>query len=286
MEVDPRTKASDTNATAANAEPAKNQGNPPAKADPPLQTAYASAGSTTSRAAAAAEAPSIYCIQCGTEVAQTEEACPGCGYPTQELLDDKPRRRRRPRFRELQPIRGFLPIVGAILIPLGLVFFAGGLIISDGFHRPRSLPFTIGILSVALAALTELTAFVFLMIWLYQAWRVVLRGDEEYSPGLMVGLLFVPFFNFYWMFRAIPGLSTAIQEELRYLAPARAHSAGWVPGLIACILVLIPYGQPIAVCMFLAWMLIANNAVQRLVRYHDELRREARRDAASDAGDL
>jgi hypothetical protein len=283
MEVEHKAKASNANGTAANAEPAKNESNLPAKADPPMQTAYAPAGSTTSRAGAASEAPSIYCIQCGTEVAQTEEACPGCGYPIQELLDGKPRRRRRPRFRELQPILGFLPIVGAILIPLGLVFFVGGPIVSEGFRRQGSLPFVIGIFLWALAALTELTALVFLMIWLYQAWRVVSRGDEEYSPGLMVGLLFVPFFNFYWMFRAIPGLSAAIQEELNYLAPARAHNAGWVPGLIACIFALIPYGQPIAVCMFLGWMLIANNAVHRLVRYHDEMRREAKRDAAADA---
>jgi hypothetical protein len=285
MEVEPKVKASNANGTAADAEPAKNESNQPAQGDAPLQTAYAPAGTTTSRAASASEDPSFYCIRCGRSVPQTEEACPGCGYPIQELLDEKPRRRRRPRFRELQPIRGFLPIVGAILIPLGLVFFAGGPIISDGFRRPGSLPFMIGLFSVALAALTELTALVFLMIWLYQAWRVVLRGDEDYSPGLMVGLLFVPFFNFYWMFRAIPGLSAAIQEELRYLAPARAHSAGWVPGLIACIFALIPYGQPVAVCMFLAWMLIANNAVHRLVRYHDELRRESRRDAALDAAD-
>ena len=31
--------------------------------------------------------------------------------------------------------------------------------------------------------------------------RAVLHGDEEYSPGLMIGLLFVPFFNLYWTFR-------------------------------------------------------------------------------------
>jgi DNA-directed RNA polymerase subunit RPC12/RpoP len=283
MEVEPKVKASNANGMAANAEPAKNESNQPAQGDTPLQTAYAPAGSTTSRAASASEDPSYYCIRCGTNVPQTEEVCPSCGYPIQELLDEKPRR--RPRFRELQPIPGFLPIVGAILIPLGLVFFAGGPIISNGFHRPGSLPFVIGLFFVGLAALTELTALVLLMIWLYQAWRVVLRGDEDFSPGLMVGLLFVPFFNFYWMFRAIPGLSAAIQEELRYLAPARAHSAGWVPGLIACIFALIPYGQPVAVCMFLAWMLIANNAVHRLVRYHDELRRESRRDAALDAAD-
>jgi hypothetical protein len=95
----------------------------------------------------------------------------------------------------------------------------------------------------------------------------------------MVGLLFVPFFNLYWMFRAIPGLSSAIQQELKLVAPARSFSAGWVPGLAACILALIPYAQPVAICFFLAWMLIANHAINRLVRFHDELRGEALREA-------
>jgi hypothetical protein len=85
----------------------------------------------------------------------------------------------------------------------------------------------------------------------------------------MIGLLFVPFFNFYWIFRAIPGLSKAIHRQLRLLAPGRASAAGWVPGVLACIFVLIPYAQPIGVCMFAAWMLIANNSLQRLIRLHE-----------------
>ena len=36
----------------------------------------------------------------------------------------------------------------------------------------------------------------------------------------------------------------------------------------------------IAICMLLAWMLLANNAIQRLIRMNDELRREAQREAA------
>ena len=50
------------------------------------------------------------------------------------------------------------------------------------------------------------TALIFCFTWLYQAWRLALHDDEDYSAGLMVGLLFVPVFNLYWAFRAIPGL--------------------------------------------------------------------------------
>ena len=114
------------------------------------------------------------------------------------------------------------------------------------------------------------------MVWLYQAWRVVSREDEEFSPGLKVGLLFVPVFNLYWMFVADSLASPApSRTELRYLAPTRPHNTGQAPGLIACILMLIPYLQPIAVCMFIAWMLLANHALQRLIRYQERLREES-----------
>lgn len=134
----------------------------------------------------------------------------------------------------------------------------------------------VGFIAAVLGIAIELAALICILIWLYQAWRIVLHEDEEYSPGLMVGMLFVPVFNLYWMFRAIPGLSKALQDELHHMAPHRPHGAGWVPGLIACILMLIPYLQPFAVCMFLAWMLLANNAVRRLVRYHQRWQEDNR----------
>jgi hypothetical protein len=290
MEVEPQAQAPQAKPTATNAAPEHKDSNPPGRTstiperqggDNKLETAYSPAGSAAGRAPSASEDASTYCIRCGASVPQNEDTCPDCGYPIQELLDGmRPDRRWRPR--RLQPVWGFLAIAGAILIPLGLVFFAAGPIVSEGFRRPGSPPFVVGVLFWVLAGLTELTAQVCCLIWLYQAWRVVLHGDEEFSAGLMVGLLFIPFFNFYWMFRAIPGLSLAIQQELKYLAPTRAHSTGWVPGMIACILALIPYLQPIALCMFLGWMLIANNAVNRLIRFHERWHGEGSSQAGND----
>ena len=244
----------------------------PGDAVPPMQSAYERASGPNRRTGATTDGRAIFCAECGTKYAQSEDACPACGYCLDDLLAAPPRPRRRP-LRELQPIRSFFPIVGAILIPLGVAFFIAAPIADEVFRRgPRSIRELMVALCCLAGGLTELTALVFCCIWLYQAWRVVLHGDEEYSPGLMVGLLFVPFFNIYWMFRVIPGLSTAIHRELRYMAPHLGHSAGSVPGVLACVFLLIPYFQPIAICMFLAWMLIANNALQRLVRINDQMR--------------
>ncbi|MSQ93188.1 MAG: hypothetical protein EXR98_01385 [Gemmataceae bacterium] len=247
--------------------PALNQSNP-APVDLPVQTAY------TTTPGQVPSVPglygSIYCVKCGTKVADTEDACPACGFALKEMLHERPREQRRPLLRKVQPVRGFLPVVGAILIPIGAVVFLGGPIVSEGFRRPGSPPFVIGILFCILAGLPELSAIACFLTWLYQAWRAVLHGDEDYSPGLMVGLLFVPFFNFYWVFRAVPGLSLAIHQEMKHLAPNRTHATGFGPGLAACVLALFPPFWPIALCMFLAWVLIANDAVRRLVRWCDE----------------
>ena len=260
-------------------EPAKASSTPPPLPDPPLLGAYAPTTGPPARSAPSAAAPSMYCIECGTKFARSEDACPGCGLLLHEMLDERPRERRRPRARMLPHLNGMLPIASAILIPVGFVIAIAPPIIHDIFRfrwgRASDLFITMG---VGASGLVELAALVCAMIWLYQAWRLVARGDEDYSPGLTVGLLFVPFFNFFWMFRALPGLSTAIQEELHYLAPTRAHNTGWVTGLLACILMLIPYFQPVAMCIFIAWMLIANNALQRIIRYHDRLREEEAND--------
>jgi hypothetical protein len=263
MEVEPQlpcvdAKPANGNAEAANKEPR-----------PPTQTAYAPAGRAPARSAPASARESIFCILCGTKFSRAEEACPNCGHLSPALPEERPRERRRPLPRILMPPRGELPILAAVLFPLGLVILIAAEIAADIIRRGPpgfGIPFVLFISGT----LIEVTALACSVVWLYQAWRMVMRGDEDCSPGLMVGLLFVPFFNLYWMFRAIPGLSMAIQDELRYLAPARTHSAGQVPGVIACIFVLIPYGQPVGFCIYLAWMLIANNALHRLARFHDE----------------
>lgn len=244
---------------------------PPQPTDAPqLHGAYSATSGPASRPAAR---PMIYCIECGTKFARTEGGCPDCGLSVDAMLQERPQ---RPRWRVLPPLRSWLAIIGAILVPVGVVFFIVAIIIDDGFRfAPRPVRVGWVVTTCIFAGATELAALVSCLIWFYQAWRLATREDDDLSPGLKVGLLFVPVFNIYWMFHAIPGLSTAVQNELRHLAPSRSHNTGWVPGLLACILLLIPYLQPIAVCMFIAWMLLTNNALQRLIRYHDRLREES-----------
>jgi hypothetical protein len=87
------------------------------------------------------------------------------------------------------------------------------------------------------------------------------------------------------MFYAVPGLSRALQRELAHVAPNRPTNAGRTVGLVACIFMLIPYFQPVAVCIFIGWMLLANNALHRLVRIHERLRAEEDAGERTDIGE-
>jgi uncharacterized membrane protein YphA (DoxX/SURF4 family) len=216
----------------------------------------------------------IYCVECGTKYQRSDDVCPNCGGRNLKKLDER-----------LPPIQSWFAMVGATLVLVGVAVFCGGAIMIDAHSRSQSKPglgdFFLGgavyeaiVMEqqlILLTGLIELIALVFCTIWLYQAWRIAMHEDRESAPGWMVGLMFVPFFNFYWIFRAIPGLSLALQRKLKSLNPTSPNPAGWIVGLIACILVLIPYFQPIAVCMLLVWMLIANKAVHRLVRLHEQM---------------
>jgi hypothetical protein len=242
--------------------------------EPPPTTAYKPTIRKRERAPNYVDGPSVYCPECGTNYAHADESCPHCGYRNYELLAERLGNPGRIRARQLPPVYGSFAVLAAFFVPLGALIMLLSPVISDGFRRPGSLPFVISVILFMLGIVAEVVAIAFSLIWLYQAWRAVLERDEEYSPGLMVGLLAIPFFNLFWMFYAVPGLSRALQRELAHVAPNRPTNAGWTAGLVACVFMLIPYFQPVALCIFIGWMLLANNALHRLVRIHERLRAE------------
>ncbi|MEA5079778.1 MAG: DUF4339 domain-containing protein [Anaerolineaceae bacterium] len=58
-------------------------------------------------------------------------------------------------------------------------------------------------------------SFVLECILLYQFWKLVQDGNARTTPGRAVGFLFIPLFNFYWMFIAYWGLA---KELKRYIS--------------------------------------------------------------------
>jgi len=49
---------------------------------------------------------------------------------------------------------------------------------------------------------------------IYRAWAVIQDGNASTTPEKAVGLLFIPFYNFYWIFRAWHGFA---QDYNRYI---------------------------------------------------------------------
>lgn len=58
-----------------------------------------------------------------------------------------------------------------------------------------------------LMLLTEVVSAVFGAIILYRAWQTVQDGQARTTPGKAVGFLFIPIYNFYWIFVGFGGLA-------------------------------------------------------------------------------
>lgn len=57
-----------------------------------------------------------------------------------------------------------------------------------------------------IAMVASILSAVFLYMNLYRAWLCLQPGGARTTPGKAIGMLFVPFFNLYWIFVAIAGL--------------------------------------------------------------------------------
>jgi len=124
----------------------------------------------------------------------------------------------------------------------------------------------VGVVHIFFVSIFFLSAFITSLLGIHRMWSVVSRSEDDPTPGAAVGLLCVPFFNLYWMFRAIPGLSAALERELHERDPSGRHSTGWIVGLAACILFCIPYLNLASPIVFVVWLNMANSATNRLIR--------------------
>ena len=113
----------------------------------------------------------------------------------------------------------FMAAVVCVVIGVGVIGVAFALTGGRTSRGEGTLYFTIAAAFEGLAGLIALVAWILILVWMARAWN---RVPEEFGgmSGLKaVGLLFVPFFNIYWMFRVIPGLSTALTRALQSRDP-------------------------------------------------------------------
>ncbi len=121
-------------------------------------------------------------------------------------------------------------------------------------------------ISCGLWFLTGLPAIIIFFVWLHRAWSAVPPIDRGTSPGKAVGYMFIPFFNIYWAFRAIPGLSASTRRAQQALDPQSPRSAAYGFGITAAVVAAIPYVNMLSWFFFLCWVIMATSDTNRLLR--------------------
>ncbi len=147
-----------------------------------------------------------------------------------------------------------------VSIPFYIVFMmlASGEYVNSGDEE-------VMVVSAIFSFLLAIPNGIMTLIWLYKTWDAVPQQFRNTSPGQAIGFLFIPFFNLYWMFRAIPGLSKAIQTARRAINPAYTGGSGFVAGLLGCIMCFIPFLQMFSFIPFLVWLLQTNSSKNKML---------------------
>ncbi|MDB4662786.1 hypothetical protein OAE61_04050 [Verrucomicrobiales bacterium] len=113
------------------------------------------------------------------------------------------------------------------------------------------------LLGSLLPILAYLPAIIATMILHYRCWNAIPVDIARTTPGAAVGLLFVPFFNFYWYFVSYAGLAEDCAKALGSRRSSRGLGitlgilsiACWTP-LAAIPLMIIPLG----ITYFIVWL--------------------------------
>ena len=133
----------------------------------------------------------MYCPKCGFANDDGSRDCRHCGHSLDAV---------RPPARPLNRLFYVISVAAA--------GFAGAtLVVVPAWQlqqRPGRVLWLVPLLAGELALLYS--AAVAMVLW-YKAWRALQDGHARTTPGKAVGLLFVPLYNFYWVFEAYWGFA-------------------------------------------------------------------------------
>jgi uncharacterized membrane protein len=105
-------------------------------------------------------------------------------------------------------------------------------------------------LTTGIMAPFALWAIISIMILYYKMWDAIQDGNARTTPGKAVGFLFIPFFNFYWIFVAIYGFA---KDYNAYLVRHSLNSPKLAEGLFLTMCI-VPFGMIIPVVGWFAFV--------------------------------
>lgn len=92
--------------------------------------------------------------------------------------------------------------------------------------------FWIGIISIVCSEIYFLKV-------LYRCWSILQDSTARTTPGRAAGFLFIPLFNFYWVFVSIKGLANDANDFLK-LKNANGHKISIWLSIATCIAMILP----------------------------------------------
>lgn len=137
-------------------------------------------------------------------------------------------------------------VIGFLLMVLGILLI---FVINANRGYGSDTGFVIVGISIFIGIIMMIIAWIYFVVLLYRVWKFAIVESRRHnlapsidSPGIAVGFLFIPFFNFYWIFKAYGSLP----RNLNAIARAKNISAVMSEGLgislaILCLLSMIPF---------------------------------------------
>jgi ribosomal protein L40E len=136
----------------------------------------------------------------------------------------------------------------------------------EWLQRPPGLPGSqtgIKVVSPANAVIfTIITLGIYQVFWLYRVFKELHdRGSTETTPGKAVGFLFIPFFNFVWLFIVWKRLGDSIAHEYTNAAiPVPATGLVWLAPVANLFGFAANFAPPLAVIQLILLPIVIGNA--------------------------
>jgi hypothetical protein len=130
-------------------------------------------------------------------------------------------------------------------------------------------------ITAATGAASLLAMGIIALVWLGKAWAALPARYQTCSAATAVTPMLIPIFNFFWVYRAIPGLARSLDWAHRDLLQAPKPVAGRGAAIATAVLLDIPLvGTIFLPFAFIRFMSRANSVLDKLIR-HQNLQLEA-----------
>jgi hypothetical protein len=134
---------------------------------------------------------------------------------------------------------GTLAALSGLLLPS--LIAPAVMVVTEASRESRDLISALILIGMGLVIATYANVVWFALI--YRMWAAIQDGHARTSPGRAVGLLFIPFYNFYWIFQAFPGFAKdfnayAVRHSLKV---ARMSSGLFTAFAILCLVAVVPW---------------------------------------------